>query len=106
LGRYSSETRSGLAPNRLALNKRISVSTLYLETTSVPQKGLIPASKVTSPAWQCMPVIPAFGRLKQEDHEFEVILGYVVRSCLKKKKVGDFTHNMNSLLLSDQFRQY
>jgi hypothetical protein len=31
-----------------------------------------------------MQVIPALGRLRQEDHKFEVSLGYVVRLCLKK----------------------
>jgi hypothetical protein len=31
-----------------------------------------------------MSVIPAFGRLKQDD--YEASLSYVVRSCLKKKK--------------------
>jgi hypothetical protein len=31
-----------------------------------------------------MPVIPALGRLKQENHEFEATLGYIVRSCFKK----------------------
>jgi hypothetical protein len=36
--------------------------------------------------WWCTPVIAALGRLKQEDHEFKVILGYRVRPCLKKKK--------------------
>jgi hypothetical protein len=32
-----------------------------------------------------MPVIPAFKRLRQEDHEFKGILGYIVRSCVQKK---------------------
>jgi hypothetical protein len=31
-----------------------------------------------------MPVIPVLRRLKQETHEFEATLGYIVRSCLKK----------------------
>jgi hypothetical protein len=32
-----------------------------------------------------MPVIPALGRLRQEDYyKFETILGYTVRTCLKK----------------------
>jgi hypothetical protein len=33
-----------------------------------------------------MLVIPAFGRLRQEDCEFEVSLSYITRHCLKKKK--------------------
>lgn len=31
------------------------------------------------------PIIPALGRLKQEDWEFEANLDYTVRACLKKK---------------------
>jgi hypothetical protein len=30
-------------------------------------------------------VIPALRRLTQEDHEFEVSLGYITTPCLKKK---------------------
>jgi hypothetical protein len=30
-----------------------------------------------------MPVIPALGRLRQEDREFEYSLGYIARSHLK-----------------------
>jgi hypothetical protein len=33
-----------------------------------------------------MPVIPALGRLKQEDIKFKAILGYLVRPFLKKPK--------------------
>jgi hypothetical protein len=36
--------------------------------------------------WWHISVIPAFGRLKQEDHEFEDSLGYIVRTCLLKKR--------------------
>jgi hypothetical protein len=31
-----------------------------------------------------MLVIPALGRLQQENNEFKVSLGYIVRPCLKK----------------------
>jgi hypothetical protein len=33
-----------------------------------------------------MPVIPALRRLRQEECEFQVSLGYMVRPCLKEKK--------------------
>jgi hypothetical protein len=43
--------------------------------------------------WWHLPVIPALGRLRQEELEFEASLDYTARSCLKKlktknKKVG------------------
>jgi hypothetical protein len=37
-------------------------------------------------AWRSRPITPALRRLKQEDHEFEVSLGYIVRPCLKISK--------------------
>jgi hypothetical protein len=39
-----------------------------------------------SMAWWFTPVIPALGRLRQEDHEFEANLGSIARSHLKKKE--------------------
>jgi hypothetical protein len=36
-----------------------------------------------------MPIIPALGRLRQEDHKFEDRLRYVARPCLKKKEGGE-----------------
>jgi hypothetical protein len=41
---------------------------------------------VLSRVWGCRPVILALRKLRQENHKFKVSLGYVVRSCLKKKK--------------------
>jgi hypothetical protein len=34
-----------------------------------------------------MPVIPASERLKQENHEFEASLCYIVRLCLKTNEL-------------------
>jgi hypothetical protein len=32
------------------------------------------------------PVIPGLRRLRQENHEFQASLGYIVRACVKKQK--------------------
>jgi hypothetical protein len=40
--------------------------------------------------WWHMPVISALRRLKQEDQEFEVSLGYIERFYLLKKKKVKF----------------
>jgi hypothetical protein len=45
---------------------------------------VIVRKQTQSQAWWCTPVILAFRRLRQEDQELEVNLGYLVRSCLKK----------------------
>jgi hypothetical protein len=41
-------------------------------------------------AWWHMTVIPALGRLRQDDHEVKDSLVYIVRPCLKKKKDNSF----------------
>jgi hypothetical protein len=38
-----------------------------------------------SRAWWYTPLIPVLRRQKQEDHEFKISLGYLVRPSLKKK---------------------
>jgi hypothetical protein len=43
-----------------------------------------------SQAWWHMPVIPALGRLRQEDCEFEVYLNYIVKPYLKKLSFSIF----------------
>lgn len=42
-------------------------------------QGLIPSTMSSHARWQ-KPVISALGKLKGEDQEFDVILGYIVRS--------------------------
>lgn len=43
----------------------------------------------------CNPVIPEVESLRQVDHcEFEVILGYIVRLCLKKQKQKHKDHTI------------
>jgi hypothetical protein len=37
-------------------------------------------------SWWCTPVIPRLMGLRQEDHEFEARLSYIVTPCLRKAK--------------------
>jgi hypothetical protein len=37
-------------------------------------------------AWWCIPITPTHGRLRQEDHEFDASLGYILKPCQKKEK--------------------
>lgn len=41
--------------------------------------------KAGDPVWKHLPVIPAPGKVKQEDLEFKTSLSYISRSCLKQK---------------------
>lgn len=47
---------------------------------------------VASQAWWLMPVISAFGRLRQEDcHEFHISLGYTLSQKQKREILGDIS---------------
>jgi hypothetical protein len=42
-------------------------------------------------AWWCMPVIPAFSRLRQEDPKFKASLGFIVIERARREKSGIFS---------------
>lgn len=44
---------------------------------------------ISSCVWWYRPVIPAQGRLRQEDLELKTDLDYMAKSILKKQKPGD-----------------
>jgi hypothetical protein len=68
---------------------------LYIQWNVIqPQKGR------ESQMWWFMPIIPEFGRQKQEDHEFKASLSYTERPYFKKKRKGregnsDTCYNMD-----------
>jgi hypothetical protein len=45
--------------------------------------NLVTKNNRNSQVWWCTPVISVLGWLKQDDHEFEAGLDYILRSCLK-----------------------
>jgi hypothetical protein len=45
-----------------------------------------------------MPVIPALGRLRQEDQDLEASLGYIERPHLEQNKIKQDTYLTNSLV--------
>jgi hypothetical protein len=45
-----------------------------------------------------MHIIPAPGKLRQENHEFEDNLSYMARPCLKKEKKKDFIPPLSQTL--------
>jgi hypothetical protein len=61
----------------------------WQETDTNPQKemekALIKKKKIFIAGHGGLPVIPAIGRLKQEDGKFEASVGYIVRILEKKK---------------------
>jgi hypothetical protein len=49
-----------------------------------------------------MPVIPALRSLKQEDHEFKVSLGYIVRPYSRKKQKKEKKNIMRTILFLER----
>jgi hypothetical protein len=56
--------------------------------------------------WWWMPVIPALGIWRQEDHEFEACLGYMVRPCLKNKQKQKRKTNKIGHLISKSLKSF
>jgi uncharacterized membrane protein len=56
--------------------------------------------KQCSQAWWCVLTIPALGRLKQEDHEFEVSLGFIAKQTTKNQMPKQTKNTQKSFIIA------
>lgn len=58
------------------------------EKTGITSMKKIPGSKTElCEAWWLMFVTSAFGRLRQENHDFQASLGYTQRTCFERQNL-------------------